>query len=340
MFGSNVLDTAMGLVFVFLCVSLVCTATNELIAIAFASRARDLERGIRNMLDGSSEYPLRWWQFHKRSAASKREPGWADTFFEHQTINGTQKNNCVPSYIPSQDFVSVVLHLLDNPPAVTGVAASVNPLTGLSTFTEIRAAITRLPLTTKIRGLLLACLQEAESDLTSGVSAIRKFSRRMEIWFDHAMDRVGGWYKKRTQWVLLLIAVVVSGMMNIDTIAIYERLARDGTLRASLVAAAEKAVEYPTTAPTTQSVQTAIQNVKTSVNEFNQLGIPVGWTPANSRQVDFNKICGLLVTALAASLGAPFWFDVLNKFMSVRGTGKAPEEKPKDPKAVPQPETP
>jgi hypothetical protein len=35
---------------------------------------------------------------------------------------------------------------------------------------------------------------------------------------------------------------------------------------------------------------------------------------------------GWLITALAVSLGAPFWFDMLNKFIVVRSTVK-PHEK-------------
>jgi hypothetical protein len=46
---------------------------------------------------------------------------------------------------------------------------------------------------------------------------------------------------------------------------------------------------------------------------------------------------GWLLTALAASLGAPFWFDMLNKVINIRSAGKAPEEKPKNPKEVPTP---
>ena len=33
-----------------------------------------------------------------------------------------------------------------------------------------------------------------------------------------------------------------------------------------------------------------------------------------------------LLTVLALSMGAPFWFDLLNKFMNVRYTGKSPDE--------------
>ena len=40
-------------------------------------------------------------------------------------------------------------------------------------------------------------------------------------------------------------------------------------------------------------------------------------------------LTGWLITTLALSLGAPFWFDTLNKFMVVRSTVK-PKEKSKD----------
>jgi len=41
------------------------------------------------------------------------------------------------------------------------------------------------------------------------------------------------------------------------------------------------------------------------------------------------KLLGFALTATAVSLGAPFWFDVLNKFMVVRSTIK-PVEKSKE----------
>jgi len=40
---------------------------------------------------------------------------------------------------------------------------------------------------------------------------------------------------------------------------------------------------------------------------------------------------GILITALMLSLGAPFWFGVLNKLVSLRSTGVKPEEKKKIP---------
>jgi hypothetical protein len=43
------------------------------------------------------------------------------------------------------------------------------------------------------------------------------------------------------------------------------------------------------------------------------------------------KLLGLLVTTLAATLGAPFWFDVLNKIINIRSTGPSPNETAKQP---------
>jgi hypothetical protein len=51
-------------------------------------------------------------------------------------------------------------------------------------------------------------------------------------------------------------------------------------------------------------------------------------------------LLGWLITAAAMSLGAPFWFDTLKRFVSIRSAGKAPEEAPLKPKEVPQPAPP
>jgi len=43
------------------------------------------------------------------------------------------------------------------------------------------------------------------------------------------------------------------------------------------------------------------------------------------------KVVGIVFTALAVSQGAPFWFDVLNKFMVVRSTIKPREKSQEEP---------
>jgi len=38
------------------------------------------------------------------------------------------------------------------------------------------------------------------------------------------------------------------------------------------------------------------------------------------------KWIGFLITALAMTLGAPFWFDLLNKLVNIRSGGNKPKE--------------
>jgi hypothetical protein len=61
----------------------------------------------------------------------------------------------------------------------------------------------------------------------------------------------------------------------------------------------------------------------------------VEWWPLNWYRTTFwPKLIGLLVTAFALSLGAPFWFDMLNKVVNIRNAGRAPDEKSKSPEAT------
>ena len=93
-----------------------------------------------------------------------------------------------------------------------------------------------------------------------------------------------------------------------------------------------------------------VQRFKAALAELQGTGLPLGWSGAQRNYLytqregaapgvtDFDwsrflsAIIGWILTALAASLGAPFWFDMLNRFVDIRGNGRAPEEK--DPTAT------
>jgi hypothetical protein len=374
MFGSNVLDIGIGLILTYLFLSLTVTAANELVASGFRSRARDLERGIRNLLDGTSALPERWWQvlfrlpgvlvakWKKIDPPRKPTPGvWSEAFFRHQLINALSKDGQKPSYVPPQTFATVLLHLVQSEATVTnaaeieGAPAAATPLSGLPDFDDIRKAIEKISDPT-IKAALLPLVEEARHDLTSGISAMKKVSDRIEKWYDQTMERVSGWYKRRTQWFLFGIALLITVVLNVDSVKICKRLSKDATLRKSLVAMAKQTASPPASAksdngkttpaktePAKPDLVDNFKQVEQAVGKLDGLGIPLGWSDPfasfdklihtrRGNVIIATKLLGLLLTAFAASLGAPFWFDVLNKFMSVRSAGKAPEEKPKGPK--------
>src|SRR5256885_11019172 len=50
MFNTAILDVTIGMIFVYLLLSLICSAANEVIELRLKNRAVDLERGLRELL--------------------------------------------------------------------------------------------------------------------------------------------------------------------------------------------------------------------------------------------------------------------------------------------------
>ncbi len=90
MFGSQLLDTAIGMFFVLLLVSLLVTTANEMVAAAFRSRAKWLRKGVKRLL-GSE---------------------WMTRMYAHPLIGSTSLNGAGPSYIASRTYATVRLELV------------------------------------------------------------------------------------------------------------------------------------------------------------------------------------------------------------------------------------
>lgn len=112
---------------------------------------------------------------------------------------------------------------------------------------------------------------------------------------------------------------------------------------AQAAAAAASAAAEPSASPDAalQAIRAADGRVQDAKSQFMELGLPIGWSMAKVRAI-FDPLdnsspaanftltfIGWFITAIALSLGAPFWFDVLNKIMVIRSTVK-PSEKSKD----------
>ncbi len=317
MFGSQALDVILGLVFVYLLLSIICTAGNEMIAALFALRSRNLAKGIKNLL------------------SDNRVKGLADLFYDHPLIKSLYRGSRKPSYIPSRTFA---LAFLD------GIAPAVAE--GSTMLEEIKSAVTGLPADSELKRVLLLFLQDADDDSN-------KFRTNVETWFDNAMTRASGWYKRKTQIITLILALFLTGITNADTIQIVKKLSIDPTLRAAVASQAqefarqqgivtrqpEKTSEpgapssagessvLKTVQPGTATPDDPQETLKKNLENLRQTGIPFGWQTMPKEEEWGNKIIGMLLTVFAVSMGAPFWFDVLNKIVKIRSTGAPPGAK-------------
>src|SRR5206468_4735615 len=152
---------------------------------------------------------------------------------------------------------------------------------------------------------------------------------QLEIWFNSTMERVSGWYKRKTQALQLALALSIVALGNVDSVRIARSLSGvNSPLRDSIEDAAHSFVEKNLQQEDPQKQLTA------ATEAIGNLALPIGWVHGGFGPT---TALGWLLTALAASLRAPFWFDLLNRFVNVRASGKAPKEEPKSPKEVPTP---
>jgi hypothetical protein len=292
------IDVAIGLVVMFFVLSVVCSAIQELLATLADQRAKDLRAGLREILDEPTA-----------TAVEERLPGDRR------------------SYIDPRQFS---LALLD-----TLAPGADHP--GLLAKAAETAATIENP---GVKGPLVRALKDAQNNVAAARTEI-------EAWFNASMDRVSGTYKRRVQYLLLAIAAAVAIGANADTFQVANKLWADPALRASLVSQSNQILQQGGSAGqggsaaqgapvvhcpgSNQSVKTCIQskldNVASGVDSVDKLKLPIGWTKENTpnRVSEWvAKVFGLLITILALSLGAPFWFDVLGKLSRLRATGAKP----------------
>jgi hypothetical protein len=148
------------------------------------------------------------------------------------------------------------------------------------------------------------------------------------------MDRVSGWYKRRTQIALTVIALIVTLLANADALQIGRSLWNDDAVRAAVVAQAQQAVSKGQATPDGgKDASQAAETLSQQVSDVKSLELPLGWStdPKDPRWFDSGwgaagKVLGLITTTLALTLGAPFWFDLLGRVSRLRTTGKPERE--------------
>ena len=308
LFGSTTLDVVIGLIFVYLLLAIICTNVNEWISGVFNLRASNLAAAIKQLLDGQPG----------KADALQNADWFVQQFYAHPLIVGLcepGKPNTHPAYISGRAFAVVVMD----------IATHQKP--GPINFEDLEAGIKSLP-AGDVQKSLLAVIQTSGND-------IHQAQRSIQAWYEDTMQRVSGWYKKKTQLWTVIIASVLVLCANADTIQITKTLWRDPTLRAQLVEKAKARNDQST--PAADSDQNSHPATR---DDLSALGGVFGW----SHQVTIrgfwpwaDRVLGWLLSIVAVSLGAPFWFDLLNKFMRVRNGGDPPEELPTLPPRPPEP---
>jgi len=300
----RVLGVAIGIATVCLIFSILASHLQEIWASFSARRAATLEIALNHMLS---------------------DPTLSESFFTHpliQSISFSPRRGSIfrrkapkearPTYIASDQFSKVLQSILTSTSNIKGV--------------ELPGLIAALP-DSKLKSRLQTLTLGAEKDAAACNAAIEK-------WYDDTMERINGLYKRNTQVALLFIGLGLAVACNVNLLRVGRTLWTSAPTRDQLNALARQYSCSDSTNCADQKYEQARKDLETNLNL-----LPIGYQGFHYREYKeyvltnwgwpilgewiFN-LCGWLVAAIAVSLGAPFWFDLINKFINIRMVGQKP----------------
>lgn len=326
--GTPAIEVAIGLAFVFFLFSLVISAAIEGIASLWEVREKKLEKGIERMLG---------------------EPNLARDVLNHPLVKvDVTSRKRKPAYVSSRNFALALTQILRR----KGDCESEGGGNSETAMKELTKGIKKgYASGTAVREQLDGMLEQSHGDSVAG------FRTAAEHWFDDGMDRVSGWYRGWVQIMTCVFALAIAIGLNVDSIRIAERLRDDTALRAAVVTEAEAAVapaegdgeedkeeggaaagasegeeeggaaetDGGTGTEAGASPEEAAEDAEDALGKIKGLNLPILWDKANAN-VTLNTAFGWLITFLALSLGAPFWFDALSRLARLKKTGVVPEK--------------
>jgi len=195
MFDSTVLDVAVGLVFTFLTVSLVCGLLTETWATIMSWRANTLLAGVQALVN-DPDFTKLAQTLYQHALVSPQDSGTATSIADLRKM---------PSYIAPVHFADA---LLDTVQIGAGTAAS------------MKTTIAGSPLLAgndQMKAMLTGMADRAEGD-------VDKMRQAIAGWFDSSMDRVSGSYKRWTQLYCFGFGLVIAVALNIDTLHVARAL--------------------------------------------------------------------------------------------------------------------
>ena len=311
---TDIMNVFIGLALTYATMSLVVSAVTEAISRVMHLRSATLLQGLKDLLNDQDLSGLAG-AIINHAAVNPRAPG----------TDLASSKKFMPSYIPSLHFAAALIDAIQAPPAAAPAVAQVPgqlPALGQAAAGGPAAAAGPLDLAAaiaaidddQIRGLLQGIYTRVGGDAA-------KFHAEVANWFDASMDRVAGVYKRWTQCVSLLIAALVAVGLNVDSFHI-----------------AAAVWSHPSLVQNAGDIVAAQGKAADALEAYAKADFPFGWHydwasfkaqlcthPMPTIAAVSAIILGWCTTAIATLFGAPFWFDTLQRFVQLGGTGPKPD---------------
>jgi hypothetical protein len=237
---TTIVGFAISMAFLFLMLSAASSAIQEIVANLFRWRAATLESGLAGLL---------------------MSPEFKDLVYKQPLIQGLCSPgpggpySRRPSYIPATTLALAILQTAQEQGLRLDPGAV--PASQSGNFEKTEKLLS---------ALLLDCKDITEQRV------------RLEHWFNQSMERVSGWYKRKSHLWIWIFGGILCLLLNADAITLSKRFWNDQTLRDAVAA---EATQYVQTTPRDQAVGDQGQ-LDQSLHRLNLLreelpGVPLGW---------------------------------------------------------------
>jgi len=300
------LDILIGLSLVMLVVSMVVTMLTQAVTSAFNSRGRHLLHGLSDLLQ-QIDPGLKPAIAQTISAAVLSHPLIRDVGSRYGSV------------IHREELTKILMELAtDEGPQKLEAAAKQKLLDALRANqvpdpSRVLANVRSLALQLEISNPELAT--NARHAVALLHEANSQFVAKVNNWFDQTMDRVSERFTFTTRGITFACALVLSLVIQFDTVSLVNRLSADDQLRAQLVQEAMKQQKAPDQSQEDGRRQLAMLAASEVVT---MPGSYAEWKANWSRPDLPPKIPGILLSALLLSLGAPFWYNALRNLLRLR----------------------
>lgn len=292
-----ILQVVIGLILIFLFYSLLATTLMEMISGWLSMRGAHLQKTLKNMLASKDE------QIYQLFMDNPLFQQLAGRFFGKKSP---------PSYLDAASFRSILIKSISK----------------LEKGANLQEKIGAIP-DDKLREVLHQLLEDVDYQFEA-------FQDQIVKWYDHVMDRATGWYKKMIQRWLLLLGFIIAILFNADSLAVYATLVEGAKAKPERMEALLEAAEgFVADNDTVEGVDLdSLERVLDAAQlaykgEAGDDPLGIGWSGFQVQEFGLLdwlwKLAGWLITAIAISLGAPFWFDLLKKVIRIRSAGNLPK---------------
>jgi hypothetical protein len=337
-----ILDLVIGIIFIYFLLSIICSSAVELFLSIFKSRASMLENWLKQIFNLPA----------LDSEGKLKDVSVGQAIIDHCMVTALSKKGRSTSYIDAENFVSALLDKITISPSAAANTVEFPPanlagyITAIQNSTVLSGELKRTILIFANEALQAATARSAANSTSAPVrSELQLFRDRLEKWFNTNADRLTGTFKRTKAFPLtIIVAVVMVIFLNTDSVEISKYLYNNQGAAKELAATAMNSLQNykdqmdtvlknesgSVKATTISELNAKTARLENDIDSLHALDLPLGWKASyvkdgkTFRDYFIKHLAGWLATILAIMMGAPFWFDILNKISNLRSTGPKP----------------